>query len=232
MVHKRSFTAFQGVFILLLGILTFFTTDTSSYQVARGDISHKRLIKRLESSLRSPDESTREQSLPVGETHNDSFLYPRASPATWNGPGQYELRGTTGVSAMQMSVVDDRYVIIFDKAEHNPLKTSDGNNAWSALYDSSTHTVRALQLVTNSFCAGELYPLLSCIVTRCFRIFISADHRWGWLGNGTLINYGGNPMENIPSGNGIMGIRLFTPQPDGGGEVFDDPTHLHLTSNR
>jgi hypothetical protein len=169
MICTPSFTAFQGIFILLLGILTFFPTYVFSHQVVRlgGDISHKRLIKRLESS-HSPDESKRDSIvlgahlsdepthvLPADGSNNGSSLH-SISAVTWDGPGQYILQGESGVSAMQMSVVDDRYVIIFDKAEHNPLMTSDGNNAWSALYDSAAHTVRALKLVTNSFCAGEL----------------------------------------------------------------------------
>lgn len=54
----------------------------------------------------------------------------------------------------------------------------------------------------------------------------------GWLSNGTLVNYGGQSQQNIPSGNGFMGIRLFTPQPNGAGEVFEDPDTLHLTTNR
>jgi hypothetical protein len=184
MIYTPSFTAFQGTFILLLGILTFFPAYAFSYQVVRGDISHKRLIKRFQSS-HSPDESKREpfvtrdylsneatRVLPVDGTHgsnNGSFLHP-ISAATWDGPGQYKLRGTSGVSAMQMSVVDNRYVIIFDKAEHNPLKTNDGNHAWSALYDSSAHTVRALKLVTNSFCAGELYTPIVCCNLMCWCI--------------------------------------------------------------
>ena len=188
MIYTPSFTAFQGIFILLLGILTFFPTYVFSHQVVRGDISHKRLIKRFEPS-NSADQSKRESFVPRDhfkshkatrafpvDGNNDSSLHP-ISAATWNGPGQYKLKGTSGVSAMQMSVVDNRYVIIFDKAEHNPLKTSDGNNAWSALYDSSAHTVRALKLVTNSFCAGELCN--SCYVLQFGRVgvLISVDYR-------------------------------------------------------
>ena len=82
------------------------------------------------------------------------------SASAWNGTSVYNQIGTSGVAAMQLSVIDDRYVILFDKAEHNPLHTTDGNNAWSALLDTHSHEVRALKLLTNSFCAGEL-PLLS-----------------------------------------------------------------------
>ena len=82
---------------------------------------------------------------------------PEDTTTAWSGTSAYKQLGTSGVAAMQMSVIDDQYVILFDKAEHNPLKTSDGINAWSALLDTHAHTVRALKLVTNSFCAGELY---------------------------------------------------------------------------
>jgi hypothetical protein len=74
--------------------------------------------------------------------------------SAWDGDSVYEQLGTSGVAAMQLSVVTDRYVIIYDKAEHNPLKTNDGINAWSVLLDTQEHTVRALKLETNSFCAG------------------------------------------------------------------------------
>jgi hypothetical protein len=54
----------------------------------------------------------------------------------------------------------------------------------------------------------------------------------GWLSNGTLINYGGSSHENIPSANGYQGIRLFTPEANGGGKVWEDPATVHLTTNR
>ena len=63
--------------------------------------------------------------------------------------------GTSGVAAMQLSVVTDRYVILFDKAEQNPLKTNDGINAWSALLDTQQHTVRPLKVKRRTvLCAG------------------------------------------------------------------------------
>jgi hypothetical protein len=74
--------------------------------------------------------------------------------SAWDGDSVYEQLGTSGVAAMQLSVVTDRYAIIYDKAEHNPLKTNDGINAWSVLLDTQEHTVRALKVETNSFCAG------------------------------------------------------------------------------
>jgi len=86
---------------------------------------------------------------------NQSSIFPRATQNPWQGTSVYKQIGTSGVSAMQMAVVDDKFVIIFDKAEHNPLTTSNGKNAWGALLNTHSHTVRALSLKTNSFCAGE-----------------------------------------------------------------------------
>jgi hypothetical protein len=63
---------------------------------------------------------------------------------------------------MQLAVVDNDHVILFDRAEHNPVFTANGNNAWSALlriHEEGNVTVRPLKLKTNSFCAGELLSL-------------------------------------------------------------------------
>jgi hypothetical protein len=131
MACTRSFPALPGLFCLLLGILTIVRASPP------GPYQYRRPVR--------------------------SFLHPRSLPRqlpvdAWAGTSSYQQLGTSGVAAMQLSVVDDRYVILFDKAEHNPLTTSDGINAWSALLDTQEHTVRALKLATNTFCAGKLCP--------------------------------------------------------------------------
>lgn len=98
-------------------------------------------------------------SNPTVQVADDFTTFARSTSSAWSGNSSYEQIGTSGVAAMQMAVVDDQYVIIIDKAEHNPLTTSDGNNAWAALLDTHSHTVRALLLVTNSLCAGELLAI-------------------------------------------------------------------------
>lgn len=192
--------------------------------------AHKKLIKRLASARSS--EKSRNWSFKPREFFPEQVLNSRAANATtasaWNGTSAYAQLGTSGVGAMQMSVVDDRYVIIFDRAEHNPLTTSDGVPAWSALLDTHTHTVRALKVITNSFCAGKIYRNLLNPVFN----FLDQLKGGGWLGNGTLIDYGGNPVESVPTQNGLMGIRLFTPLANGAGEVWEDPDNVHLTTNR
>lgn len=104
-------------------------------------------------------------------------------------------------------VVDDDEILMFDKAESNPLqinghsyvplpiRSSNVSSAFGAIYTISNQHVRPLNLVTNSFCAAG-----------------------GWLGNGTMYSLGGNPNEGwqgTVAGDGLMGMRLFTPCPGG-----------------
>lgn len=103
-------------------------------------------------------------------------------------------KGTTGVHAMQLAIISPTHAIIVDKVEHNPL-TISGHPAWAALYDLNTHAVKPLAIQSNSFCAGGTF-----------------------LGNGTLINVGGNPVvdgytssADFGDLDGLQAIRLFEP---------------------
>ncbi|KAG7446827.1 uncharacterized protein BT62DRAFT_967591 [Guyanagaster necrorhizus] len=124
-----------------------------------------------------------------------------------NGNWTLLQQGTTGVSGMQLAIVSETTAIIYDKVEHNPL-TVNGHVAWSVEVDLSTLTVRALNPLSNSWCATGSF-----------------------LGNGTLVNSGGNPVV-ITGANGLQAIRMFTPCDDKTCDVFEDPNHIHLTSNR
>lgn len=122
------------------------------------------------------------------------------------------VKGHTGVSAMQITVVSDKYALIFDRVEHNPLQIK-GHPAWGALYNLDTHEVKPLDLKSNSFCAGG-----------------------GFLGNGTLISFGGNPASAFKPGefgdtNGLQSIRFYTPCDDGECSV-GEYDQIKLTSPR
>ncbi|KAJ3558500.1 hypothetical protein NM688_g890 [Phlebia brevispora] len=103
-------------------------------------------------------------------------------------------QGTTGVHAMQLSIISETHAIIVDKVEHNPL-TISGHPAWAALYNLKTNDVTPLAMQSNSFCAGGTF-----------------------LSNGTLINVGGNPVvedytaaADFGDVDGLQAIRIFEP---------------------
>jgi len=89
-------------------------------------------------------------------------------PTTSGTPGQFELVGNSLVSAQQVFLGTPNKVYIVDKVENNPT-TIAGHPAWAAEYDLGSNTARAMDIVTNTFCAGG-----------------------NILGNGTWVNIGGN----------------------------------------
>ena len=116
-----------------------------------------------------------------------------------------------------------------NQSEHNAL-TVDGHIAWAAELNLNTQAIRALNPLSNTWCATGSF-----------------------LGNGTLLSSGGNPVvitgmsvsrcPPLSSGkyllpacclgqNGLQALRLFTPCTDGTCDIFEDPANLHLTSNR
>jgi len=119
-------------------------------------------------------------------------LSPRqdTSSLTWN----LTQKGTTGVHAMQLTIISSTHALLVDKVEHNPI-TIDGHPAWAALYNLDTHSIKPLRMQSNSFCAGGTF-----------------------LGNGTLINVGGNPVVETRTSaadfgdlDGLQAIRVFEP---------------------
>ena len=127
-------------------------------------------------------------------------------------------QGSTGVAAMQLAIISQSHAIIFDKVEHNPLIV-DNHPAWGALFNLNTYAVKALHMKSNSFCAGGSF-----------------------LGNGTLIDVGGNPVVDTRTApldfgdaNGMQGVRLFHPCEAGdaaGCDVYEYPARVRLTSPR
>ncbi|KAJ7247284.1 glyoxal oxidase N-terminus-domain-containing protein [Mycena rebaudengoi] len=134
-----------------------------------------------------------------------SELDARASvaQATWS----LVQKGTTGVSAMQLAVVSETKAVIYDKVEHNPL-TVNGHVAWAVELDLNTQQVRALNPLSNTWCATGSF-----------------------ISNGTLVNSGGNPIVTTGA-NGLQAVRLFTPCTTGTCDVFESPKRVRLTSPR
>ncbi|KIK59533.1 hypothetical protein GYMLUDRAFT_60089 [Collybiopsis luxurians FD-317 M1] len=135
----------------------------------------------------------------------------RGNSPTWS----LTQKGSTGVSAMQLAITSNKHAIIIDKVEHNPL-TIDGIPVWASLYDLDTHNLTPLKMESNSFCAGGAF-----------------------LGNGTLINVGGNPVvadHTSPSDfgdlDGLQAIRLLEPCDSGSCSIYENHDHLRMASPR
>lgn len=112
--------------------------------------------------------------------------------------------------ASQITLVDNDHIVIYDKAETNPLYNKTGGSVWGAVYSISTQKVRPLDLKTNSFCAGG-----------------------GWISNGTLVSVGGNPRQQyVYSKSGLAAVRLFTPCTNDKCDVYENPSRIRLTSSR
>ncbi|KAJ7219548.1 copper radical oxidase [Mycena pura] len=161
--------------------------------------------------------SKQSSSAPVSSSYASlppARLMSEANAETWT----LEQKGTSGVNAMQLVIISTTHALLIDKVEHNPL-TVDGHPAWAALYNIEDHSVTALNLESNSFCAGGTF-----------------------LSNGTLINVGGNPVVADKTGaadfgdvDGLQAIRLFKPCPSSSVEgctMYENPDRIRMASPR
>ena len=107
----------------------------------------------------------------VSSVAADPTVLPAPGQPTKTGtPGTFEIVGNSGVSAQQLFLGQGNRVYIVDKTENNPPKVGNPSHpAWATEYDVDTNEFRAMDVVTNSFCAGGAV-----------------------LGNGTWLNVGGN----------------------------------------
>lgn len=141
-----------------------------------------------------------------------------APNTSYGTPWTLSQRGTSGVHAMQLVVVSSTHALIVDKVEHNPLNV-DGHPAWAALYNLDTHEVRPLSIQSNSFCAGGSF-----------------------VGNGTLVNVGGNPVveDNTSAAdfgdvNGMQAVRIFEPCDSTAAEdcgIYENHARLRMAKPR
>ncbi|RPD67533.1 glyoxal oxidase precursor [Lentinus tigrinus ALCF2SS1-6] len=138
----------------------------------------------------------------------DTTVKPRAPGWTFNTKTE-----TSGIVALESIVVSPTLALFFDRASDDPLQIN-GHSAWGALWNLETSNVTAIDVVTNSFCAGGAL-----------------------LSNGTMASIGGdqtgfpgNPV--IKPGN--QAIRLLGPCSSPTGEdctLFEDP-NLVLQAER
>ncbi|KAJ6451693.1 glyoxal oxidase N-terminus-domain-containing protein [Mycena vitilis] len=122
--------------------------------------------------------------------------------------------GTSGVIPVELITISPTLMLMYDRADGNPLLFPNGEKAWAAIWDLETNTPTPISSVTDTFCAGGAF-----------------------ISNGTLVSIAGQPLETpgqAPA-DGRMGIRLFGPCTSPTGEnctVFEDPAHIHLAVTR
>ena len=83
------------------------------------------------------------------------LLWPSATIAL-SSPGQwvFDLRTqSSGIVVIESAIVSPTLALFFDRASDDPLQI-DGHSAWGALWDLKSNAVTALNVVTNSWCAG------------------------------------------------------------------------------
>ncbi|KAJ6451698.1 glyoxal oxidase N-terminus-domain-containing protein [Mycena vitilis] len=122
--------------------------------------------------------------------------------------------GTSGVIPVELITISPTLMLMYDRADGNPLLLPNGQKAWAAIWDLETNTPTPLETVTDTFCAGGAF-----------------------ISNGTLVSVAGEVQETPgqPPADGRMGIRLFGPCTSPAGEnctVFEDPAHIHLAVTR
>ncbi|KAJ7701836.1 glyoxal oxidase N-terminus-domain-containing protein [Mycena rosella] len=112
-----------------------------------------------------------------------------------------------------VAVVNNETILVIDRKENNPLLNAHGLPAWGAVWSLVDNTARGLNLETHSFCSAGSF-----------------------LGNGTLVNFGGQPYvsrDGEAAPDGQQGIRLFNACPAAGNcDIYEDVSRVRLASNR
>ncbi|CAE6530219.1 unnamed protein product [Rhizoctonia solani] len=128
-----------------------------------------------------------------------------AQPSRKGTPGSFEIVGESGVSAQQLFLGPKNKVYVIDKVENNPVSVN-GHPAWATEYDVETDKYRAMDIVTNTFCAGGN---------------MLGDGRWINIGGNQPVKSGGvthvtgDPDDPYQNGDGGQSIRLMECQGDG-----------------
>ncbi|KAJ8509485.1 hypothetical protein ONZ45_g8371 [Pleurotus djamor] len=126
---------------------------------------------------------------------------------------RFDLKNSTsGIVALESIVVSQNLVIFFNRASDDPLQINN-HSAWGVLWDLETSTPRALDVLTNSFCASGAL-----------------------ISNGSMISVGGDQrVPNINAQPGNNAIRIFEPCDSPSGEgctLFENPNTHKLAAPR
>ncbi|KAH7913258.1 glyoxal oxidase [Hygrophoropsis aurantiaca] len=139
---------------------------------------------------------------------------PAMQPLHQGAIGAFEVVGDSFASAQQVFLGTADKVYIIDKTENNPHQIK-GHPAWAAEWSASSKQTRAMDAVTNTFCAGGS---------------VLGDGRWINVGGNQAVTYGGNAATSQTGGapyddpDGGRSVRLLTPCDNGQCDwVLDNP---------
>ncbi|KAJ7217754.1 glyoxal oxidase [Mycena pura] len=110
-------------------------------------------------------------------------LSPPAQPSFTGTIGTFEIIGNSLVSAQQLFLGTLDTVFILDKVENNKVQI-DGHPAWASQWSLGANTQRAMNAVTNTFCAGGT---------------VLGNGTWLNVGGNQAVTFGGDPFGDDPS---------------------------------
>ncbi|KIO34546.1 glyoxal oxidase [Tulasnella calospora MUT 4182] len=146
----------------------------------------------------------------------------RAAQPTYTGTaGQFTLVGDAGVSAQQIFLGSNNKVYVIDKTENNPVSVA-GHPAWATEYDVNTNQIRAMDVISNTFCAG------GAVLGNGTWLNVGGNQAVTWGGNTAASQTGGAPYDDLDGGKSI---RLLTPCEDQSCQWVDNPA-LYMTTRR
>lgn len=71
------------------------------------------------------------------------------NPIEWT----FVQNGTSGIIPLELITISDSLMLMFDRADGNPLKLQNGEQAWAALWHLNNNTATPLNTATDTFCA-------------------------------------------------------------------------------
>jgi hypothetical protein len=62
--------------------------------------------------------------------------------------------GTSGIIPLELVTISDTLMLMFDRADGNPLRLPSGEQAWAGLWHLDTNTATPLDTQTDTFCTS------------------------------------------------------------------------------
>lgn len=125
--------------------------------------------------------------------------------------GQFEtVLDDSLASAMMLALIDENNVMILDKVENNRARTADNKPVWGAIMSLTDNTPRAVELISNPFCASG---------------FTLGNGSWVVVGGNNPVGYGGatvQPNNVYNDFDGRNAIRIMDPQTDAANLFWND----------